>query len=182
MPSATSVLSVQLRAEERNGGTEASPAARRRPRASYLRRRDDGGDGPSSVNGLLAASDCVMAITKWSIEAHKFGALLNGEIVRPTDGQDVSSHPMTTKERLLMIRKSIFAVATVAAIGAAALIPTAASAGGGGKGGGGMGNHGHGHGHGHGHWGGGGFGGGVVVIAPSCWRWVPGVGKVWVCN
>ena len=82
-----------------------------------------------------------------------------------------------------MIRKTIFALATVAAIGAAALIPTAASAGGGGKGGGGMGNHyhGHGHGHGHGHWGGG-FGGGVVVIAPSCWRWVPGVGKVWVCN
>jgi hypothetical protein len=80
-----------------------------------------------------------------------------------------------------MIRKTIFVVASVAAIGAAALIPTAASAGGGGKGGGGMGNHSHGHGHGHGHWGGG-FGGGVVVIAPSCWRWVPGVGKVWVCN
>jgi hypothetical protein len=77
-----------------------------------------------------------------------------------------------------MIRKTIFVVASVAAIGAAALIPTAAFAGGGGKGGGGMGNHGHGHGHGHGHWGGG-FGGGVVVIAPSCWRWVPGVGKVW---
>lgn len=76
-----------------------------------------------------------------------------------------------------MIRKTIFAFATVAAIGAAALIPTSASAGGGGKGGGGMGNHDHGH----GHWGGS-FGGGVVVIAPSCWRWVPGVGKVWVCN
>jgi hypothetical protein len=61
----------------------------------------------------------------------------------------------------------------------APLVATAASAGGGGKGGGGMGNHGHGHGH--GHWGGG-FGGGVVVIAPSCWRWIPGVGKVWVCK
>jgi hypothetical protein len=73
-----------------------------------------------------------------------------------------------------MIRKTIFAVATVAAIGAAALIPTSASAGGGGKGGGN-------HDHGHGHWGGS-FGGGVVVIAPSCWRWVPGVGKVWICN
>ena len=35
-----------------------------------------------------------------------------------------------------MIRKTIFAVATVAAIGAAALVPTEASAGGGGKGGG----------------------------------------------
>jgi hypothetical protein len=35
-----------------------------------------------------------------------------------------------------MIRKTMFAVATVAAIGAAALIPTEASAGGGGKGGG----------------------------------------------
>ena len=74
-----------------------------------------------------------------------------------------------------MIRKTIFAVATVAAIGAAALIPTEASAGGGGKGGG-MGG---GHHWGHGYWGGG-FGG-VVVIGPSCWRWVPGVGRVYVC-
>jgi Spy/CpxP family protein refolding chaperone len=61
-----------------------------------------------------------------------------------------------------MIRKTILAAATFAAIGAAALIPTEASAGGGGKGGG----------H-HGHWGhgyrGGGFGG-IVVIGPSCWR------------
>ncbi|HEX4829254.1 MAG TPA: hypothetical protein VFV12_13565 [Xanthobacteraceae bacterium] len=74
-----------------------------------------------------------------------------------------------------MIRKTIFAVATVAAIGAAALIPTEASAGGG-KGGG-MGGGGH---HwGHGYWGGG-FGG-IVVIGPSCWRWVPGLGRVYVC-
>ena len=75
-----------------------------------------------------------------------------------------------------MIRKTIFAVATVAAIGAAALIPTEASAGGGGKGGGGMGG---GHHWGHGYWGGG-FGG-IVVIGPSCWRWVPGLGRVYVC-
>ena len=78
-----------------------------------------------------------------------------------------------------MIRKTMFVVATVAAIGAAALIPTEASAGGGGKGGGmggGMGGH-------HGHWGhgyGGGYGG-FVVIGPSCWRWVPGLGRVYVC-
>jgi hypothetical protein len=78
-----------------------------------------------------------------------------------------------------MIRKTMFAVATVAAIGAAALIPTEASAGGGGKGGGmggGMGGN-------HGHWGhgyGGGYGG-FVVIGPSCWRWVPGFGRVYVC-
>jgi hypothetical protein len=106
-----------------------------------------------------------------------------------------------------MIRKIIFAVTTVAAIGAAALIPTEASADGGGKGGGGMGGGGMGgggmggggmggggmggggmggggmgggyHGHRHGHWGGG-FGG-IVVIGPSCWRWVPGVGRVYVC-
>jgi hypothetical protein len=71
-----------------------------------------------------------------------------------------------------MIRKTIFAVATVVAIGAAALIPTEASAGGGGKGG----HHGH---WGHGYWGGG-FGG-IVVIGPSCWRWVPGLGRVYVC-
>ena len=75
-----------------------------------------------------------------------------------------------------MIRKTIFAVATVVAIGAAALIPTEASAGGGGKGGGMGGHHGHG---GHGYWGGG-FGG-IVVIGPSCWRWVPGLGRVYVC-
>jgi hypothetical protein len=53
-----------------------------------------------------------------------------------------------------MIRKTMFAFATVAAIAAAALIPTEASAGGG-KGGGMGGSH-------HGHWGhgyGGGFGG-----------------------
>jgi len=74
-----------------------------------------------------------------------------------------------------MIRKTIFAVATVAVIGAAALIPTEASAGGGGKGGG-MGG---GHHWGHGYWGGG-FGG-IVVIGPSCWRWVPGLGRVYVC-
>jgi hypothetical protein len=81
-----------------------------------------------------------------------------------------------------MIRKSIFAVATVAAIGTAALIPTEASAGGGGKGGGGMGGGYHG-GH-HGHWGHGygrGFGG-IVVVGPSCWRWIPGFGKVYVCD
>jgi len=119
-----------------------------------------------------------MAITKCSIETHKFGALLNAQIVRPTDGQDVRSHPIRTKERL-MIRKTIFAVATFAAIGAAALIPTAASAGGGGKGGGGMGGGYHDHGHGHGHWG---SGSGVVVVIESCWRWVPGLGKVYVCN
>jgi hypothetical protein len=74
-----------------------------------------------------------------------------------------------------MIRKTIFAVATVVAIGAAALIPTEASAGGGGKGGG-MGG---GHHWGHGHWGGG-FGG-IVVLGPRCWRWVPGLGRVYVC-
>ena len=74
-----------------------------------------------------------------------------------------------------MIRKTISALAAVAAISAAALIPTEASAGGGGKGGGGMGG---GY-HGHGYWGGG-FGG-IVVIGPSCWRWVPGLGRVYVC-
>ena len=54
-----------------------------------------------------------------------------------------------------MIRKTIFTVATVAAIGAAALIPTEASAGGGKGGGMGGGYHGQGQGqgqgHGHGH-------------------------------
>ena len=77
-----------------------------------------------------------------------------------------------------MIRKTIFAVATAAAIGAAALIPTAASAGGGKGGGmgGGMGGGPHG---GPGYWGRG-FGG-IVVIDSGCWRWVPGLGRVYVC-
>ena len=87
-----------------------------------------------------------------------------------------------------MIRKTIFAVATVAAIGAAALIPTEASAGGGGKGGGGKGggmgggHHGHGH-HGHGHHGHWGHGfGGIVVTGYSCWRWSPRLQqRVYVC-
>jgi hypothetical protein len=85
-----------------------------------------------------------------------------------------------------MIRKTIFAVATVAAIGAAALIPTEASAGGGGKGGGGMGGGGmggghHGHGH-HGHWGHGygGYGFGNVALGSSCWLWIRGR-RVYVC-
>jgi hypothetical protein len=82
-----------------------------------------------------------------------------------------------------MIRKTIFAVATVAAIGAAALIPTEAFAGGGGKGGGGkgggMGGGDHGHGH-HGHWGHG-FGG-IVVTGYSCWQWSPRLQRrVYVC-
>jgi len=70
-----------------------------------------------------------------------------------------------------LTNKTIFAVATVAAIGAAALNPTEAAAAGGGKGGGmGVGYHSH---WGHGYWGHG-FGG-IVVIGPSCWRWIPGV-------
>src|SRR5437660_6994135 len=79
-----------------------------------------------------------------------------------------------------MIRKTMFAVATVAAIGAAALIPTEASAGGGGKGGGmggGMGGH-------HGHWGhgcGGGYGS-VVGIGSSCWGCVRCSGRVYLCE
>jgi hypothetical protein len=65
-----------------------------------------------------------------------------------------------------MFRKTIFALAGTAAIGAAALAPTAASAGGGGGY----------HGHWHGGFGFGGFGVTVVnpVVASSCWqeRWV----------
>jgi hypothetical protein len=67
-----------------------------------------------------------------------------------------------------MIRKLILAAATVAAIGAAGLIPTEASAGGGGP------SRPLGHGYGRGF-------GGIVVIGPSCWRWIPGFGKVYVC-
>jgi hypothetical protein len=74
-----------------------------------------------------------------------------------------------------MIRKTIFAVATVAAIGAAALIPTEASAGGGGKGGGMGGGY-------HGHWGHGygGYGFGNVALESSCWLWIRGR-RVYIC-
>jgi hypothetical protein len=79
-----------------------------------------------------------------------------------------------------MIRKTIFAVATVAAIGAAALIPTEVFAGGGGKGGG-MGGGGKGGGH-HGHWGHGygGYGFGNVALGSGCWLWIRGR-RVYVC-
>ena len=44
------------------------------------------------------------------------------------------------------------------------------------KGGGGGGGKGHGHGWSH-------FGGSsVVIIDNGCWRWVPGYGRVYVCN
>jgi hypothetical protein len=83
-----------------------------------------------------------------------------------------------------MIRKTIFAIATVAAIGAAALIPTEASAGGGGKGGGGKGGGmggGMGGGH-HGHWGHGYRDYGFVATGYSCWRWSPRLQRrVYVC-
>ena len=78
-----------------------------------------------------------------------------------------------------MFRKTVFAVAAVATITAAALVPTTASAGGGGKGWGGKG-------WGH-HWGG--YGLGIALAAPlvygySCWRWVDtpyGLRRVNVC-
>jgi hypothetical protein len=68
-----------------------------------------------------------------------------------------------------MLRKTFLAIATVATLSVAALTPAAA--------------HGHG-GHG-GHWGRGwGFGGfgGIVVIDSSCYQWVRGVGRVYVCG
>jgi hypothetical protein len=83
-----------------------------------------------------------------------------------------------------MIRKTIFAAATIAAIGAAALIPTEASAGGGGKGGGGGGKGGGGYHHHHGHWGIGGLVLSTAVVG-SCWRWVEtrrGLARVYVCD
>jgi hypothetical protein len=115
----------------------------------------------------------VMAITKWTISDSRIGALSN-LTDRSPDTQAGCENTSDQNQERPMIRKTIFAVATVAAIGAAALIPTEASAGGGKGGGMGGGHH-----WGHGHWGGG-FGG-VVVIGPSCWRWVPGLGRVYVC-
>jgi hypothetical protein len=122
---------------------------------------------------MMASSD-VMAITKWTISDSRIGALSN-LTDRSPDTQAGCENTSDQNQERPMIRKTMFAVATVAAIGAAALIPTEASAGGGGKGGGKGGHHGH---WGHGY--GGGFGG-IVVIGPSCWRWVPGLGRVYVC-
>jgi hypothetical protein len=64
-----------------------------------------------------------------------------------------------------MIRKTIFAVATVAAVTAATLVPASAK----GK-----------HHHNHRHW----HGGGVFLAAPlaiSCWKYYGRV-RVWVCD
>jgi hypothetical protein len=67
-----------------------------------------------------------------------------------------------------MLRKTFLAIATVATISVAALSPAAA--------------HGHG-GHGHGgHWGRGWGFGGIVVIDSSCYQWVRGLGRVYVCG
>ncbi len=78
-----------------------------------------------------------------------------------------------------MIRKTIVALAAVAAIGAVTLAPTAASAGH-------WRAHGfHHHHHGHGHFHGSRF---FRFHGPwyvSCWRWVPtrfGYAKIWVCG
>src|SRR5262245_36825556 len=70
---------------------------------SGVRRRQDFANATiaaSRVGSEQVALSLVMAITKWSIEIYKFGAPLNGQIVRPTDGQDVRSHPIRTEEKL----------------------------------------------------------------------------------
>src|SRR5262245_61792093 len=70
---------------------------------SGVRRRQDFANATiaaSRVGSEQVALSLVMAITKWSIEIYKFGAPLNGQSVRPTDGQDVRSHPIRTEERL----------------------------------------------------------------------------------
>ena len=64
-----------------------------------------------------------------------------------------------------MIRKTIFAVATVAAVTAATLAPASAKGG----------KH-----HNHRHW----HGGAVFITAPlgvTCWKYYRGV-KIWVCD
>jgi hypothetical protein len=64
-----------------------------------------------------------------------------------------------------MLRATILAIATVAAVSVAALAPASAHW----KGG----HHGHGWGRGF---------GGIVVIDDGCYRWVRGVGRVYVCD
>ena len=119
----------------------------------------------------LAASMTVMAVTNCAFAPVLSMRCRTSRHESPTDRPGCENTSINNSESP-MIRKTIFAVATVAAIGATALIPTEASAGGGGKGGG---HHGH---WGHGHWG---RHFGIVVIGPSCWRWIPGLGKVYVC-
>jgi hypothetical protein len=106
--------------------------------------------------------------------AHRGAVEPDASLARRTGGCE---NTFDRNQERALLRKTMFAVVAVAAIGAAALIPTEARAGGG-KGGGGMGG-GY-HGHGHGHWWGSGVGG-IVVIGPSCWRRVSGLGRVYVC-
>src|SRR5215475_2584761 len=113
----------------------------------------------------------VMAITKCSISGSRIGALSNQTHSSP-DQVGCENTSDQNQERPRSARRFLLSPPSPPL---APLIPTKASAGGGGKGGG-MGGH-------HGHWGhgyGGGFGG-IVVIGPSCWRWVPGLGRVYVC-
>jgi hypothetical protein len=67
----------------------------------------------------------VMAITKWTISDSRIGALSN-LTDRSPDTQAGCENTSDQNQERPMIRKTIFAVATVAAIGAAALIPTEA--------------------------------------------------------
>jgi hypothetical protein len=67
------------------------------------------------------------------------------------------------------------ALAAVALTAASIAVTSDAFAKGGGGGGGGGGK---GHGHGWSHFG----GSSIVIIDNGCWRWVPGHGRVYVCN
>ncbi len=71
-------------------------------------------------------------------------------------------------------KKIITVAVAAAALTAASLAATgdAVAKNGGGGGGGGKGGHG---------WHPG-FGSSIVVIDNGCWRWLPGYGRVWVCN
>src|SRR5262245_44086180 len=74
-------------------------------------------------------------------------------------------------KKILTIAVAALAL-TTASIAATGDALAKGSGGGGSGGGGGKGN-----GHGWGR-----FGGGVVVIDSGCWRWLPGYGRVYVCN
>ncbi|MGA7488350.1 MAG: hypothetical protein WBW74_15610 [Xanthobacteraceae bacterium] len=69
-------------------------------------------------------------------------------------------------------KKIITVAVAAAALAAASLAATGDAVAKNGGGGGGKGGHG---------WHGG-FRSSIVVIDNGCWRWVPGYGRVWVCN
>jgi hypothetical protein len=99
--------------------------------------------------------------------------MLESPIERSSLGPNKKTGETHVREVQEILAIAVAALAlTTASMAASGDALAKGSGGGGGGGGGGKGN-----GHGWSH-----FGGGVVVIDSGCWRWLPGYGRVYVCN